>query len=68
MKKNIFTFALVCLHKGPSIDDVGVASVTAFQEMRPGTGFETGDFVKDKLRGGGVPTVDRPTNNRDYYY
>ena len=32
---------LVC--KGRSNDDVGVASGTVIQEIRPGAGFETGD-------------------------
>ena len=36
-----------------SIDDVGVSRDTVFQELRPGAGFETGGFVKEKL--GGLP-------------
>ena len=28
-----------------------VSRGTVFQEMRPGVGFETGDFVKEKLGG-----------------
>ena len=32
-------------------DDVGVARGTAFQEIRPGAGFKTGDFVIEKLGG-----------------
>ena len=35
--------------KGLSIDDVGVSRDTAFQEIRPGAGFEAGDFVREKL-------------------
>ena len=31
-----------------------VARDTVFQEIRPGVGFETGDFVKEKL--GGLPS------------
>ena len=55
MSPNIFLFA-----KGLSSDDVGVASVTVFAEVRPGAGFKTGDFVKEKLgRGGGGATVTR---------
>ena len=38
---------LVC--KDLSIDVVGVSRDTVFQEVRPGAGFETGDFVKEKL-------------------
>ena len=36
-----------------SNDDVGVARDTVFQEVRPGAGFKTGDFVKKRL--GGLP-------------
>ena len=43
----IFLFA----KKGLSNDDVGGTRGTAFQEIRPGAGFETGDFVKEKLGG-----------------
>ena len=42
---------LVC--KGLSIDDVGVSRDTILKEIRPGAGFETGDFVKEKF--GGLP-------------
>ena len=45
------TCFLVC--KGLSIDGVGVSRGAVFQEIRPGAGFETGDFVKEKL--GGLP-------------
>ena len=31
------------------MSDVGGARDTVFQEMRPGVGFETGDFVKEML-------------------
>ena len=31
-----------------SIDEVGVSRNTVFQEIRPGAGFETADFVKEK--------------------
>ena len=41
---------LVC--KGLSTDDVGVARGVIFQEIRPGTGFKSGDSVKRKVRGG----------------
>ena len=37
--------------KGLSIDDIGVSRDTVFQEMRPGAGFETGDFVKKNWGG-----------------
>ena len=29
----------------------GLARGTVFQEVRPGAGFKTGDFVKEKLGG-----------------
>ena len=32
-----------------SNDDVGVARGTVCQEIRPGAGFKTGDFVEEKL-------------------
>ena len=36
--------------EGPSSDDLGVgARGTVFQEIRPGAGVKTGDFVKEKL-------------------
>ena len=47
--KQVSIYIIVC--KGLTIDDVGVWRDTAFQEIRPG--FETGDFVKEKL--GGLP-------------
>ena len=31
------------------MDDVGVSRDIVFQEIRPGAGFETGDFVTEKL-------------------
>ena len=39
--------------KGLTVDDVGVSRDTVFQEIRPGAGFETGDFGKEKP--GGLP-------------
>ena len=50
-QKKLPIYFLGC--KGRSIDDVGVSRDTAFQEIRPGAGFETGDFVKKKFFGGG---------------
>ena len=53
--KKKYTYSLyVSVFKSLSIDDVGMSRDTAFQEMiRPGAGFETGDFVKERL--GGLP-------------
>ena len=45
-------------HKGLTIDDFGVSrDTTVSREIRPGAGFETGDFDKEKLGGGA--TVER---------
>ena len=49
MKNEIIIYFLVC--KGRSNDDVGGASGTVFQEIRPGSGFKTGDFVREKVWG-----------------
>ena len=51
MKNKIFTCFLVC--NGLSNDDVGRPRGTEFEEIRPGAGFESGDFVQEKL--GGLP-------------
>ena len=54
-KKSVHTIFLVC--KGLTIDDVGgVSRDTVFQEIRPGAGFETGDFAGETL--GGLPWND----------
>ena len=37
------------LCKGLSIDDVGVSRDTVLNEVRPGSGFETGNSVKGTL-------------------
>ena len=50
-KKSICKYYFV--RGGLSNDDVRVARGTVFQEIRPGAGFKTGDFVKEKL--GGLP-------------
>ena len=52
--RNVSVHFLLC--KGLlllSNDDVGVGRGTVFQEVRPGAGFTTGDFVKEVL--GGLP-------------
>ena len=54
-EKDTLKYILVC--KGLSNDDVGMAIGTVVQEIRPGAGFETGDFVKERL--GGEGTADR---------
>ena len=45
---SMFLFA----KKGLSNDDVGLAGGTVFEGIRPGAGFKTGDFAKEKLGGG----------------
>ena len=54
LKKIVSIYFSVC--QSLSIDGVGVSRDTAFQEIRPGAGFETGDFGKEKL--GGLPYND----------
>ena len=54
---NVFYYFLLD-RKGLSNDDVGVARGIVFQEKRPGAGFKTGDFVKERL--GGLPESDSP--------
>ena len=45
-EKNISMYFVFCGEL--SNDDFGVVRVTVFQEVRPGAGFKTGDFVKEK--------------------
>ena len=53
-EKNTLEHFLVC--KGLSNDDVGVARDIVFEEIRPGSGLKTGDFVNNKEKlGGGLP-------------
>ena len=40
-------FIRFLVSEGLSNDDVGVARAAAIQEIRPGAGFVTGDFVKE---------------------
>ena len=49
--RNVPVHLLVC--NGLSNNGVGVARDTVFQEVRPGAGFKTSDFVKKML--GGLP-------------
>ena len=59
--KNISSYyVLVC--KGLWKDGAWVAWGTVFQEMRPGAGFKTGDFVKENIYMymGGLPWNDSP--------
>ena len=50
-ERKVSTWYFVC--KGLSIDDVGASMDDVSQEIRPEAGFETGDFVGEKL--GGLP-------------
>ena len=45
------TYFLLCVKVYVSIDDVGMSRDTVFQEIRPGVGIETGDFVREMLEG-----------------
>ena len=47
--RKVFMHALVA--KGLSNDAVGFPKGTVFQEIPPGAGFTTGDFVEEMLRG-----------------
>ena len=40
--------------KGLTIDNVGVSRGTVFEEIGPGAGFETVDFVEETLGGDSV--------------
>ena len=52
-----------CACKDQSNDDVGVSTDTVFSgDTTGGAGFNTtGDFVEEKLRGGGATTACRTT-------
>ena len=58
IEKKVFICFLVW--KGLMIGDVGVSRDTVLQEVRPGAGFETGDFVKEKLGGAAVKRHNNP--------
>ena len=47
--KNLLAFS--CSQKTIERYDVGVARGTVFQKIRPGAGFKTGGFVKERLGG-----------------
>ena len=53
-KKHLRTNIFLCAKKGLSNDDVGVAGDAVFQEVPPGAGVKTGDFVKEMLGGATV--------------
>ena len=48
-KKKSFTYSLAC--KRSSKNEVGVARGIVFQKIRPGAGFDTGDFIQERLWG-----------------
>ena len=52
-KNNIYKKLRFFVCEGLSIDGVGVSRDAVFQEIRLGAGFETSDFVEEKL--GGLP-------------
>ena len=49
IEKKGSVYFLVC--KGLSIDDIGVSTDTVVRDIRPGAGFEAGDFVIEKSGG-----------------
>ena len=51
-ENSIFMYCLVC--RGLWNDDVGMARGATFQDIPPGGGVKTGDFVKEKLGGAAV--------------
>ena len=53
--------------KGLSNDAVGVSRDTVFEEVRPGAGFETGDFVKERLGGATVERLSGGPPVRDLF-
>ena len=55
--KSISSHIFLFVREGLWTDDVGVASDTASQEIRPGAGIKSGDFVEEKSGGA---TVVRP--------
>ena len=52
-EKKVSVYFLVCEGLSYRTMTVGVSRDTVIQEIRPGAGFKTGDFVKEKL--GGLP-------------
>ena len=52
LKNNLSTYILVCNKGYRTMTSGWVARGTVFREVRPGAGFKTGDFVKEKLGGG----------------
>ena len=54
--------------KERSNDDLGVARDSLFQEIRPGAGFKTGDFVQRKVGGGYRRTVEPTTRYSLFFF
>ena len=52
IERKVSIYFLVCKKVYRSTTSGRVSRDTAFQEIRPGAGFETGDFVKKKRWGG----------------
>ena len=64
----LFVYFLLCI-KGLPNDDVGVARGTVFQQIRPGAGFKTGDFVKEEgVEGATVERLDGRQRRQKHTY
>ena len=48
--KKTFSYFFLLAKEGLSNHDIKVARGTVFEEIRPGVGFKTGNFVKEELR------------------
>ena len=57
-KQNPFR-AFPCMQRTIERDGVGATTGTVFQDIRPGAGFKTGNFVEEELGGGA--TAERLT-------
>ena len=67
MKNAISTYFLVCKNgRDRSNDDVGGARGTICKEIRPRSGFKTGDFVEEKL--GRLPKNDSEMKKKHWRY
>ena len=51
MIRKTYILMYLVVYKGVSNDDVGVARDTVLREIRPGAGFQSTDFVNEKLGG-----------------
>ena len=68
LQKKLSIYFLVCIEL--SNDDVGESRDTIFRWIRPGAGFKTDDFLKEKLGGAAVVRLSKkqgkPSQKRGY--